>query len=341
MKILVTGHAGYIGCALVPMFVAAGHEVHGIDSYLFEKCLIGPLPRSIPEIRKDIRDLTLEDVEGYDAVVHLAALSNDPLGDLNPDCTWDINHRGCVRVATLAKQAGVDRFLQSSTCSLYGAHGDEYLDESAEFHPVTPYGESKVVAEADISALADDEFSPTFLRNGTAYGWSPLLRGDLVVNNLTGYAYATGRVFLKSDGSSWRPLVHVEDIARAFLALVEAPRDAVHLQAFNIGATEENYQIKDVAKIVEEVVPDSVITMSAEAFNDLRNYRVTCDKFTTAFPQARPQWTVRKGVEELLENYDRYALTEDVLVGRVLQRIQTVRRLIEERELDDDLRWIG
>lgn len=340
MKVLVTGHAGYIGAVLLPLFQEAGHELYGIDSYLFEDCVIGDPPVQIPELKADVRDLDASVFEGFDAVVHLAALSNDPLGDLNPDCTWDINHRGCVHVAKMAKEAGVKRFLHSSTCSLYGAHGDNYLDESAEFLPVTPYGESKVKAEMEIREMANDDFSPTFLRNATAYGFSARLRGDLVVNNLTGYAYSRGEVYLKSDGTSWRPLVHIEDISRAFLVLMEADRDKIHNEAFNIGATEENYLIRDVATIVSEVVPNSEVAFSDEAFNDLRNYRVNCDKLATAFPEAKPQWTVRKGVEELLENYDKYGLTEDILTGQTLQRIKTVKRLLDEGQIDLNLRRI-
>lgn len=341
MKVLVTGHDGYIGTVLVPMFQEAGHEVVGLDNYLFEGCVFGQEDDDPPAIRVDVREVAAEHLESFDAVVHLAAVSNDPLGDLNPGSTLAINHGGTMRVAEAAKAAGVERFLYSSSCSLYGAHGDDYLDESGTFNPVTPYGESKVLSERDLALMADDDFSPTYFRNSTAYGVSPRLRGDLVVNNLTGFAFATGKVFLKSDGSSWRPLVHIEDISRAFLAALEADRSVVHNEAFNVGATEENYRISDVAQIVQSVVPNSEVTLSDTAFNDLRNYRVNCDKLTDALPDAKAQWTVKRGVEELYEAYMRNGLTLEDLEGDRYMRIRHVQTLQEEGRLDAELRWTG
>jgi len=323
------------------MFQDAGHQVVGLDSCWFSTCEFGEA-RSQPEsIRKDIRDITQDDLIGLDAVVHLAAISNDPLGDLNPGATMAINHRATVSVAAAAKAAGVSRFLFSSSCSLYGAQGDDYIDESASFNPVTPYGESKVMAELDLMEMADDDFSPTYLRNATAYGASPRLRGDLVVNNLTGFAYTTGKVFLKSDGSSWRPLIHIEDISRAFLAIAEADRAVIHNEAFNVGATDENYQIRDVANMVSHVVPDSEVTMSDEAFNDPRNYRVTCAKLESTLSAAIPQWTVQKGIEELYEAYQEVGLTLEDLEGDRYMRIRHVLRLVEEGALNKNLEWIG
>jgi len=339
MRILVTGHAGYIGTVLVPMFVDAGHDVRGLDSGLFDDCVFGAEPTLVPATNADVRDVTVEDLEGFDAVVHLAALSNDPLGDLNPDCTYDINHLGSVHVARTAKAAGVPRFLHSSTCSLYGAHGDDFLDEHAAFNPVTPYGKAKVLAERDIVALADDDFSPTFLRNATAYGVSPRLRGDLVVNNLTGYALTTGEVFMKSDGTPWRPLVHIRDIAAAFLAIVEADRDLVHAEAFNVGSTTENYQVRDVASTVERLVPGSRIAFADEAGPDLRNYRVNCDKLATTFPELAIEWTVERGVQELVDAYRAGGLTLEDLTGDRLQRIARIRTLLDAGEIDAELRW--
>jgi nucleoside-diphosphate-sugar epimerase len=338
MRVLVTGHNGYIGCSLVPLLQEAGHDVVGLDNYLYETCTFGDDVADPPALRKDVRDAELSDLRGYDAVIHLAGISNDPVGDLAPDTTYDINHRAASRLAALAKQAGVERFLFSSSCSLYGAAGDDYLDESAAFNPVTPYGESKILAEDDMRALADDDFSPTYLRNATAYGLSARLRGDLVVNNLTAYAFTTGEVLLKSDGTPWRPLVHIEDISRAFLAILEAPREVVHNQAFNVGRTEENYRIRDVGAIVEDVVPGSVVTYAEGASPDIRNYRVNCDKLANTLPSFQPLWTVRKSVEELYEAFLRHGLELHDFLSRRFMRIKHVRELQDEGTLDERLR---
>ncbi len=339
MKVLVSGHRGYIGTVLVPLFQEAGHEVSGLDSYLYEDGVFGPDAPDVPALRMDVRDVDVDDLAGFDAVIHLAAISNDPVGDLNPECTYDINHRGAVRLAERAKQAGVKRFLFSSSCSLYGAQGDDLLDEQASFAPVTPYGHSKVLAEEGISALADDDFSPTFLRNATAYGVSSRLRGDLVVNNLVGWAVTTGEALLKSDGTPWRPLVHIEDISRAFLALLEAPRDVVHNEAFNVGRSEENYRVRDVAAIVTDVVPASQVAFSRGAAPDIRNYRVSCRKLERSIPGYQPTWTVRQGVEQLYEAYLAYGLTYDFFTGPALMRVRHVKDLIADGRLDDMLRW--
>lgn len=338
MRILVTGHNGYIGCSLVPLLQESGHEVIGLDNYLFEGCTLGPDAPDVTSLRMDVRDVGPEHLVGIDGVAHLAGISNDPLGDLRPETTYEINHLGTVRVAEAAKAAGVQRFVFSSSCSLYGAHGDAPIDESADFLPVTPYGESKVLAERDLTTLADDDFSPTFLRNATAYGFSPRLRGDLVVNNLVGYAVTLGEVLMKSDGSPWRPLVHIEDISRAFVAALEAPREAVHTEAFNIGRTQENYRVREVAEIVADVVPSTRLAFADGAGPDKRNYRVDCDKAARHLPGFQPTWTVRRGVEELYEAYQRFGLDLDGLTGERFQRIKRVQRLIDKDLLGADLR---
>ncbi len=303
MRILITGHKGYIGTVMAPLLADAGHEVVGLDSDLFEHCTFGEAPREFPSIRKDLRDVEAADLKGFEAVIHLAGLSNDPLGNLNPSLTYDINHHASVQLARLAKEVGVARYLFSSSCSTYGAAGDKILDETAEFNPVTPYGRSKVLVEQEVAQLASPEFSPVFLRNATAYGVSPRLRFDLVLNNLTAWALTTGRVFIKSDGTPWRPIVHIEDISRAFLAALEAPRELIHNQAFNVGRSEENYRIRDLAEIVKETVPGCEIEFAADAGPDKRCYRADFSRISRVLPAFQPKWDARRGARELYEAY--------------------------------------
>ncbi len=341
MRVLVTGHNGYIGCALLPILVRAGHEVVGLDNCMFEQCTLGPDIDPVPMLRKDVRDVEASDLDGFQAIIHLAGISNDPLGDLNPECTYEINHRASVRLAKLAKQAGVARFLFSSSCSNYGAAGgDAILTEEAAFNPVTAYGQSKVLVEKEVAELADQSYSPVFLRNATAYGYSARLRGDLVLNNLVGWAYTTGQVMLKSDGTPWRPIVHIEDISEAFLALMEAPRELVHNQAFNVGRTEENYQMRDLAKIVEKTVPGSQVTFAEGAGPDKRCYRVNCEKIRTTIPGFKPRWTAQEGARQLYEAYKTFGLTLADFEGARYMRIKHVKKLQAEGKIDSNLRWI-
>jgi len=342
MRVLVTGHNGYIGVVLVPLLQEAGHQVVGLDSNLFDECTFGSArPSSVVSVRKDVRDVVASDLEGFDAVLHLAGISNDPLGDLNPDCTYEINYRATVELAKLAKRVGVPRFVFSSSCSIYGAAGDEILDENATFKPVTAYGHSKVFAERDLAELADRDFSPTYLRNATAYGVSCRLRGDLVMNNLMGWAVGTGRIFIKTDGTPWRPIVHIEDIARAFLAAIEAPREVVHNQAFNVGVQEENYQVRDLAEIVHQVAPDCAIAYGQQAGPDKRNYRVDFRKIMKILPAYEPQWNARRGAQQLYDAYKQAGLTLEDIEGPKYVRIQHIKQLQAEGRINEMLRWIN
>ncbi|NEP50979.1 MAG: SDR family oxidoreductase [Moorea sp. SIO3C2] len=339
MRVLVTGHKGYIGTVMVPMLLAQGYDVFGLDSDLFEKSTFGEGIREIPELKKDIRDVTATELEGFDALIHLAGLSNDPLGNLNPDLTYQINHAASVHLANLAKAAGIERFVFSSSCSNYGAGGDDWLTEESSFNPVTPYGISKVRVEQDVTQLADDNFSPTFLRNATAYGVSPRLRFDLVLNNLVAWAFTTGQVYIKSDGTPWRPIVHIEDISQAFIAVLEAPRELVHNQAFNVGRNEDNYRIRELAEIVKETVPGCEIEYAKDAGPDKRCYRVDCSRIIQTLPEFKPQWNARRGAQELYQAYQTVGLTLEEFEGPKYQRIAHIKQLLSTGRLDQTLRW--
>jgi nucleoside-diphosphate-sugar epimerase len=341
MRVLITGHNGYIGSVMVPIFRAAGHEVIGLDTFYFEDGILGPEGSPVTALRKDIRDVHLSDLEGFEAIVHLAALCNDPLGDLRPEWTRDINHEATVRLATLARDAGVSRFLFASSCSMYGAAGsDELLDERAPLRPVTAYATSKVRSEDELSKLADGSFSPVFMRNATAYGLSPRLRADVVLNNLVCWAHTTGRIRIMSDGTPWRPIVHVQDIASAFVAALAAPRETVHNEAFNVGATSENYQVRELAEIVRGTVAGCTADYAAGAGPDPRSYRVDFGKLSRTFPDFKPTWNASFGAKDLYEALQDARITLADFHGRKYIRLTQIKHLLDTGLLDDTLRWV-
>jgi nucleoside-diphosphate-sugar epimerase len=338
VRVLITGHQGYIGRVMAPMLQARGHDVVGLDSGLYADCTFGPRGPWIPTISKDIRDATTGDCEGFDAVIHLAGICNDPLSDLRPELTMDVNYRAAVRFAKLAKRAGVRRFLNSSSCSVYGASGDAMADENTPPQPLTVYAVSKQRLEAALSKLATKEFSPVNLRNATVYGVSSGLRLDLALNDMVATATVTGRVLVKSDGTPWRPIAHVEDIGRAFLAALEAPTEAVHNQVFNIGRNEENYRVSELAGIVRETVPGCVVEYAAGGGPDKRCYRVDCSKVRNRLPGFQPVWNARDGARQLHQAFIANGFTVEDLRGARYIRLQQVRKLMAEGTVDADIR---
>jgi nucleoside-diphosphate-sugar epimerase len=341
VRILVTGHHGYIGSVAVPMLAGAGHDLTGLDIFLYEGCDLMP-GFEIPSLRLDVRDVEPTDLRGFDAVVHLAALSNDPLGDLRPELTHEINFEATLELASAAKAAGVERFLFASSCSMYGAaRPDQAVDETGELRPLTAYAESKVRSEAVLSELADDNFVTISMRNATAYGASPRLRLDVVLNNLVGWAFTTGRIRILSDGTPWRPLVHVKDIARAMLALLEAPRELVHGESFNIGVDAENYQVRELAEIVRDVVPGCEVEYVGRGDPDPRSYRVDFGKLARVLPGLELEWNARAGAVELADAYEEAGMTFQQFEGDRYVRVNHLKRLVAHGALDDDLRWRG
>jgi len=339
MRVLVTGHKGYIGTIMTPMLREAGHDVFGIDSDLYRNSTYGEALPKVPEILKDIRDVEKTDLDGVDAIIHLAGLSNDMLGDLNPEITYEINHTASVRLAAMAKELGIARFIFASSCSNYGAAGDGMQDESATLNPVTPYAISKVMVERDVGELADDNFSPTFMRNTTAYGVSPRMRFDIVLNNLTAWAYTTRHIFLKSDGTPWRPMVHIEDISLAAIGALEAPRELIHNESFNVGINSENYQIRQLAEIVRETVPNCELKFAAGAEPDKRDYKVDFSKYARTFPDYKLRWDVKRGAQHIYESYRKFGLQKDEYEGPKYKRIAQIKYLLSTGQLDENLPW--
>jgi nucleoside-diphosphate-sugar epimerase len=342
MRVLVTGNRGYIGDVLVRLLQDVGHEPIGLDTDLYRDCTFGS--EGLAEIvgtGEDIREIGIASLKGIDAIAHLAGVCNDPLGDLLPETTFEINHRATVRLAKLAKQAGVRRFVFSSTCSVYGAAGQDWIDETSPPNPVTPYGRSKLNAEIELRELAGKTFTPVIMRSATAYGFSPRIRFDLVLNNLVAYAHTCGAVYLKSDGLAWRPIVHIEDIARAFVAAIEADHELVHNEIFNVGLTTENYRVREIAAVVERTVPGSRIEYAPGAGADTRTYRVDCSKIAMVLPNFRPQWTAQRGAQQLYDRYARFGLTLADFEGSRYQRLASLKALISAGTIDTSLRRLA
>jgi len=338
-KVFVTGSDGYIGTVLGQYLLDRGHDVTGCDTGFHRIGWLYNGVHATPKVLvKDIRHITADDLRGHDAVVHLAELSNDPVGQLAPHITYEINHKGSVRLARLAREAGVPRFVYFSSCSVYGASADTAQDESGRTEPLTAYAECKLLVERDLTAMAGDDFSPTYLRNATAYGASPRQRFDLVVNNLSGLAWCYKEIRMDSDGTPWRPLVHILDISQAAACVLEAPRDVVHNETFNVGANTENYQVRDIATIVGETFPGCSVTFGDRG-GDKRDYKVNFDKITSRLPGFSARWNVRKGAQQLLEVFERIRMPVELFESRAHTRLKQIRYLMETEQLDKDFFW--
>jgi nucleoside-diphosphate-sugar epimerase len=341
VKVLVTGSSGYIGAVLCPIFVARGHDVVGLDTGYYDGCDFGTYDPEPRRLTLDVRDVRPEHLEGFDAVVHLAALSNDPLGDLSPELTYAINHRATVSLARAAKIAGVGRFVFASSCSMYGASGeDALLLENAPLRPLTPYAESKARSEAALADFDGDGFSTVAMRNATVYGVSPRLRLDIVLNNLAAWGHVTGKIRLLSDGRSWRPLLHVRDLAKVALRMVEAPAELVGGKAFNVGSEAQNYVVRDLAHILAELT-GCELEFAGDASPDPRSYRVDFTALKRAFPDLTFDWDAGRGARELVDAYRDVGLTREAFEGRPYIRLRQLRHLLDEHRLDDELRWVG
>jgi len=340
MKILVTGTDGYIGSVLGPYLIKNGLDVTGLDTgYYRAGWLYNDQGNKYPSyINKDLRHIEAEDLKGFDAVVHLAELSNDPLGQINPKITYKVNHKGSVKIANLCKEAGIKRFIYASSCSVYGVGNDEYKTEESELNPQTAYAECKTLVEQDVSKLAGDDFSPTFLRNATAYGPSPRMRFDIVLNNLSGLAWTTGEIKMISDGMPWRPLVHVKDISKAILCALNAPREIIHNQKFNVGSTDENFRVREIAEIVSDAFPGCKTTFG-DSGGDNRSYRVSFDKIKEQLPGFSCEYNLKKGAEELHDIFTRIDMSSETFLDKPYTRLKQLKFLLETQQLTEDLFW--
>lgn len=341
MKLLVTGTDGYIGSVLGPYLIEKGHDVTGLDTGFYRSGWLFNNGETVypSYLNKDLRDISVEDLQDYDAVVHLAELSNDPLGQLNPKITYKINHQGSLNIAKLCKKAGIERFVYASSCSVYGVGNEEYKTEESETNPQTAYAECKVLVEEGVSELADEQFSPTYLRNATAYGPSPRMRFDIVLNNLAGLAWTKNVIEMISDGMPWRPLVHIKDISKAVLCALEAPKEAVHNQVFNVGDTKENFRVKEIAEIVADAFPGCKMTFG-ESSEDNRSYRVSFDKINSQLPGFSCEYTARDGAKQLYSIFKKIDMDADTFNGRPYTRLKQLKYLLETHQLNEDLHWV-